>query len=481
MRMWTRRRMLTAAVATAGLTASAAVPAARAAPAGHVRHAGHVGHVDVADALRSLPGLRLVEERQDAEPGYRHFVLGLRQPVDHTDPAAGTFEQRLTLLHTAAGRPTVLFSTGYHAVLTPRRTEPALLLGANQLQVEHRCFGTSLPPGQPDYAHLTIRQAAGDHHRVVRLFRRLYPGAWLSTGGSKGGMATVYHRRFHPRDVDGTVVYSAPHNVDDHDDSAYLRFLETVGSAPAREAVKAAQRRMLLRRAEMVARYEAWASATGDTFRIVGSADRAFEVAVLRVLFMFWQRATPADLATIPGPGATTDELYGWLDTWAGLPLYADAAARRYVPYWYQIGTQLGYGDVPTAHVADLLRHPGGIEARAFVPREVPMAFDSAAMPDIDRWVRRHGSRLLFVYGTQDPSVAEHFRPGGADSRVLWVPGGNHGVDIADLSPADRTWAQDALVRWGAGASSPGRPRPGHSAGPGGGQGSPQSASRAAL
>ncbi|MGW6543979.1 hypothetical protein ACWGBH_14155 [Streptomyces massasporeus] len=44
--------------------------------------------------------------------------------------------------------------------------------------------------------------------------------------------------------------------------------------------------------------------------------------------------------------------------------------------------------------------------------------------------------------------VAEHFHPGGPDSRVLWAPGGNHGAGLADLSPADRTWAQDALLRW---------------------------------
>ncbi|MFF7788841.1 S28 family serine protease [Streptomyces sp. NPDC007991] len=443
MRVWTRRRLLTSAataVSAAGLAATTALPARAAA--GAARPGG-----DLADALRALPGLRLIEERQDAEPGYRHFVLGLRQPVDHTNPAAGTFEQRLTLLHTAADRPMVLTTTGYHAILTPWRSEPAILLGANQLQVEHRYFGASLPAG-PGYSHLTIRQAADDHHRVVRLFRRLYPGAWISTGASKGGMAGVYHRRFHPHDVDGTVVYSAPNNVDDRDDSAYLRFLETVGTAPDREAVKAAQRRMLLRRTEMVARYEAWATGRGDTFRIIGSADQAFEIAVLRVLFMFWQRATPTDVNAIPGPAATADELYAWLDAWAGLSLYADSAARRYVPYWYQIGTQLGYGDVPTAHVADLLRHPDGIAARSFVPRDIPMRFDPEAMPDIDRWVRRRGSRLLFVYGTQDPSVAEYFLPGGDDSHLLWVPGGNHGVDIADLSPAGRASAREALSRW---------------------------------
>jgi hypothetical protein len=444
MRVWTRRRLLTSAVSAvsaAGLAATAAGPAGAAAG----RH--RPDDDDIVDTLRALPGVRLVEERQGAEPGYRHFVLGVRQPVDHTNPAAGTFEQRLTLLHTAADRPTVLFTTGYEAVLTPRRTEPAILLGANQLQVEQRYFGTSRPAG-PGYAHLTIRQAADDHHRVVRIFRRLYPGAWLSTGGSKGGMASVYHRRFHPDDVDGTVAYSAPNNVDDRDDSACLRFLDTVGTPAAREALRTAQRRILLSRAEMVARYEAWAAATGDTFRIVGSADQALEIAVLRVPFMFWQRGTADDIATIPGPQATTDELYAWLDDTAGLSLYADNAARHYIPYWYQLGTQMGYGSVPTAHLAGLLRHPGGIEPRNFVPRDIPLRFDSAAMPDIDCWVRRRGSRLLFVNGTQDPSVAEHFRPGGPDARTLWVPGGNHSVAIADLSPADRASAEDALFRW---------------------------------
>ncbi|MEG8275827.1 S28 family serine protease [Streptomyces sp. AHA2] len=457
MRAWTRRRLLTSATTAVSLASAAPAAAALSAPSAGAAAAVPVrgdgapppgpGDRDTADVLRALPGLRLIEERQDAGPGYRHFVLGLRQPVDHTDPSAGTFEQRLTLLHTASDRPTVLLSTGYHAVVSPRLSEPATLLGANQLQVEHRCFGTSRPAGT-GYAHLTIRQAADDHHRVVRCLRRLLHGPWVSTGSSKGGMASVYHRRFHPADVAGTVVYSAPNNVDDREDSACLRFLETVGTPAVRQALAAAQRAILLRRAALTARYEAWAASTGDTFRLVGSADRALEIAVLRVPFMFWQHGTAADAAAIPGPDASDGALYAWLENTTGLPLYADALARTYIPYWYQIGTQLGYGGVPTAHLADLLRHPGATEARSFVPRDVPLRFDRAAMPDIDRWVRRRGSRLLFVYGTQDPVAAEHFVPGGPDARVLWVPGGNHGVDIADLPAADRASAEEALRRW---------------------------------
>jgi hypothetical protein len=76
------------------------------------------------------------------------------------------------------------------------------------------------------------------------------------------------------------------------------------------------------------------------------------------------------------------------------------------------------------------------------------MRFDTGAMPDIDRWVRRSGSRLLFVNGTRDPSVAEPFHPGPHDSRVLWVPGANHHTTIAALPETTRTEATTMLTRW---------------------------------
>ncbi|MGC9436869.1 S28 family serine protease [Streptomyces sp. WG5] len=452
MSVW-RKRLLKAAVM--GMLSLAVVPAApgtttaqaaavTAAVEGDGQRQG-----DVLDALRALPGLRVVEERPGAEPGYRFFVLGLRQPVDHTDPSAGTFEQRLTLLHKSTDRPTVLFTTGYEVPLSPRRAEPTVLLDGNQIGVEHRFFGASRPAAV-DWSHQTVRQAADDHHRVVSLFRGLYRGAWISTGGSKGGMASVYHRRFHPDDVDGTVAYSAPNNVDDREDSAYLRFLDTIGSASCRDALKTVQRQALLRREEMVDRYEAWAASTGSTFRIVGSADKAFETAVLRAPLMFWQNRGASHCPDVPAPDATTEELYRWLDATALLSAYSDPVVEDHVPYFYQLGTQLGYFDVQTAHLVGLLRHPDAVEPRNFVPRDVPMRFDRRAMPDIDRWVRRHGSRLLFVNGDQDPAVAEHFRvgPGTRDSRVHWALGANHHVGIADLPPTARADATAALRRW---------------------------------
>ncbi|GAB2446649.1 SEC-C domain-containing protein [Streptomyces incanus] len=97
--------------------------------------------------------------------------------------------------------------------------------------------------------------------------------------------------------------------------------------------------------------------------------------------------------------------------------------------------------DSELVRLACLLRHPGAVEPRSLVPRDIPVRFDPGAMPDIDRRVRRSGTRLLFVNGTQDPSIAEPFPPGRHDSRVLRAPGTDHHTIIAAFPTADRTEA----------------------------------------
>ncbi|MET8543388.1 S28 family serine protease [Kitasatospora sp. NPDC004799] len=438
-------RLLAQATAAALLAGSAAaVPSAAAAAA------PGTGPADIRSAIEAVPGLRVVEEKP-AAPGFRFFVLALHQPADHRHPEKGGFEQRLTLLHRSTDRPTVLFTSGYTVSTNQSRSEPTELLDANQVSTEQRFFGSSRPE-PADWDDLDIQQAAADHHHVVEALRQVYRAAWISTGGSKGGMATVYHRRFYPQDVAGSVAYSAPNNIDDHEDSAYLDFLRTVGTPACRDALQAAQRALLERRTALVARYQAWADARGDGFQLIGSADKAFEIAVLRAPFMFWQGRGQAACPAVPAPDATDDALYGWLSDVAQLPVYADSVANQFVPYFYQLGTQLGYFPVETDHLADLLRYPGATEARSFVPRDVPLRYRPQAMRDVDRWVRTRGDRLMFVNGAADPAVAEPFRlgQGSRDSYLFRVPGGTHAARIAQLPAAEAETATAVLRRWAA-------------------------------
>lgn len=259
-----------------------------------------------------------------------------------------------------------------------------------------------------------------------------------------------FEQRFFPQDVAGSVAYSAPNNVDDREDSAYLDFLRTVGTPECRGALEAAQRALLERREALVARYRAWADARGDGFGLVGGADRALEIAVLRAPFMFWRGRGQAACPAVPAPDVSDDALYGWLSDVAQLPVYADSVANQFVPYFYQLGTQLGYFPVETDHLSDLLRHPGATEPRSFVPRDVPLRHRPQAMRDVDRWVRTDGERLMFVNGGADPSVAEPFRlgRGSRDSYVFQVPGGTHSVRISQLPSPDATAASATLRRW---------------------------------
>ncbi|MDT0455429.1 S28 family serine protease [Streptomyces sp. DSM 41527] len=445
-----------AAPSTATARTGGAHPAT--APPGTVRPAAsRPAADDIRARIAAVPGMRVVKEHP-APAGYRSFALVYRQPVDHRHPGRGSFEQRLLLLNRSTARPMVLYTGGYDLNTrdTAFRAEPTGIVDGNQISVEQRYFGTSRPH-PTDWSKLDIWQAASDHHRLIRALKTVYRAAWISTGGSKGGMATVYHRRFYPHDVAGSVAYSAPNNTDDRDDTAADRFLQRVGSPACRSALTAVQRAMLgTRRAEMAGRLARWAAGQGYTFHTIGSADRALELTVLDLPMLFWMQQEEADDCAIPGPAAAGDALFTWFAGKTMLPAFSDYHLAAMTASYYQLGTQLGQVSMAAPQLAGLLRHPGIQEMRTYVPRSIPLRFRPDAMPDIDRWVRHHGSELLFVYGEMDPARAEPFRTGkgSRDAHVYLAPHTSHVVRIGKLAPRDRARATAALRRW-AGVDSP--------------------------
>ncbi|MFI0784074.1 hypothetical protein ACH4Q6_00590 [Streptomyces lydicus] len=138
------------------------------------------------------------------------------------------------------------------------------------------------------------------------------------------------------------------------------------------------------------------------------------------------------------------------------LPAFSDYYLTAMTASYYQLGTQLGQVSMAAPQLAGLLRYPGIQEMRTYVPRNIPLRFRPDAMPDIDRWVRHHGSELLFVYGEMDPTRAEPFRTGrgSRDAHVYLAPHAGHVVRIGKLAPRDRARATSALRRW-AGVDSP--------------------------
>ncbi|GAA3445376.1 tripeptidyl aminopeptidase [Planomonospora venezuelensis] len=451
-----RTRVIPALVLALLTTGSVALPAgARTAPPAPPAPPAAAAEDPLLSRLKAVPGLSVVSETQPS--GYRFFVLTFTQPVDHRDPGKGTYQQRLTLLHRAETAPVVLFTGGYGLPVNPAasRTEPTRLLDGNQVSVEHRFFRSSRPD-PADWRKLDIWQEASDEHRIVQALKTVYSGKWIQTGASKGGMTSVYHRRFYPGDVDGVVAYVAPNDRVNPADRAYDAFFANVGDAACRSALDTVQKEALRRRDRLVPRLEAYAAQNGYTFtRTLGTADRSFEMTVLDTVWAFWQYSTAADCAAVPPATASDDELYAWIDSVAGWSFYTDQGIEYYTPYYYQAATQLGWPELKFRHLRGLTRHRGLYQPNSVLPAELRSRHDPRPMPDVDRWVRTRSSRMMFVYGENDPWGAERFTPSRNDSHLYVAPGANHGADIAALAEGDREAATATLRRWAGVAGAP--------------------------
>jgi hypothetical protein len=403
---------------------------------------------DIVARLQSIPGLTLLDERRAPFPGTRFFRLLFELPADHARPDGERFQLRVNLLHRSVTAPMVLASSGYGLGDFPAQSEPTALLAANQLTLEHRFFGNSRPASN-DWTLLSIRQAADDFHRVVEAFKPLYGGRWLNTGGSKGGMAAVYHRYFYPDDVHVTVPYVAP-NMHGQNDVRFVHFLEQVGDADCREKMKAFQKDALQRREELLPLFEELVATTGARFDVLGGLDRTLEFAVVEMPFYFWQYGNASLCPFIPAPGAPAREAFSFLDFIVALDFtYGDEALDYFAAFYYQSATEIGWPRYPTQHLNGLLRYPREDVAEAYLTFPVQQRFDQDLMLRVEHWVRDHGERMLFIYGENDPWSAGAFSVRERnDSFRFYVPRANHSTRITRLAEPERGLALERLFTW---------------------------------
>ncbi|MBJ6765458.1 multidrug transporter [Myxococcaceae bacterium JPH2] len=409
--------------------------------------------VDILTRLTAIPGLT-VRENPDRVPvpsGYRFFTLEYDQPADHNRPGCQRFTQRLTLLHKLDVAPMVFYNSGYFVGPTAGRRELTALLSGNQLSIEHRYFPPSIPK-PTDWSLLTIRQSAADYHRVIQALKAVYTGKWISTGASKGGETAVFHRRFYPNDVDGTVAYVAP--LARADDERFPAFQAAVGGdaqAECRERMHTFQRVVLGRRERMLTLFQNYATSQGKTFTRLG-IEKAFEHCVIESYFAFWQYYAPSDCSAFLGDSATDAELMTVLQDYSPLETFMDegnSGVVAYQAYYYQAAVELGWPKPYDDHLGALVHFPDTDTGPQYAPPGVPLPFRPESMQDIRTWVTTQGERLMFIYGELDPWTAAAYPLGQAkDSFLFQAPGANHGSLIRSLSVSDNATATQVVRRW---------------------------------
>lgn len=146
----------------------------------------------------------------DSSSFKEYYRINVQQPIDHDNSQSGFFSQQILLGIQDSKAITVLQTQGYaipkHFNNPKYKTELTNLLHSNQVLIEHRYFGSSIPDSLSK-KFLSYAQASNDDHFIKEKLAHLLTGKWVSTGLSKSGDAALAYRFYYPNDVDATLAF----------------------------------------------------------------------------------------------------------------------------------------------------------------------------------------------------------------------------------------------------------------------------------
>jgi hypothetical protein len=345
--------------------------------------------------LHNLPGLTFKKVSESGAKNPKYELL-IKQPLDHQHPEKGFFYQRAILLHKGFSHPTVIQTEGYW--LGRPSNELEKLFDANDLDVEYRFYGKSLPDSL-HWEYLTIEQATADLHAVNELFRNIYKGKWISTGISKGGETTLYYKYFFPNDVDLSVPYVAPLDNSLEDKRIY-HFFDTIGTPECRNRIYQAQVFLLQNEKEALEKLQAYSIGANLHYTYTGSIGKSFEYAVLEYPFSFWQYFGVCD--SIPTDN-NLDHYIASLLKISDIASFSDEGIKQFEAHYYQAATQSGYYGYNIAPFKKYLHFFTENPSAAFPPKSASIkAFDGSLNEKVAKWLWDSGNNILYIYGGID-------------------------------------------------------------------------------
>lgn len=370
------------------------------------------------------------------------FELTLKQPLDHSNLKAGTFEHHIYVSHSDYSNPTVLVTEGYNA--RHQTYELSKMLAANQVQVEYRFYGKSRPD-VIQWKYLTNDAAIADYHAIVTKLKRIYKGKWLSTGISKGGETVLIYKSKYPNDIDVAVPYVAP-LIHTQQDQRTNDLINSVGTIACRESIRKFQKAVLRNRKPVMDELKSYATANNVSFTKM-PIDEALEHAVLEFPFSFWQWGSKCE--EIPTEKASSKELFEYLKNVAGFYLFSDAGIYNYLPSFYQHMTELGYYGYDLTPVSGLLKYVKTSSLSFFGPQDVILDYNPNYIKEVRAYVENNGNQILYIYGGNDPwgACAPSPKP-EVDALKMVLKGGHHGTRIKDFPQEDQQKIYAKLQDW---------------------------------
>jgi hypothetical protein len=401
------------------------------------------------EQLKTLPGNPEVIALKFSSPFKEKYQVNLKQWLDPNDTNAGSFKQRVFISHYSYDAPTVYITEGYggdYAVNQNYIEELAKMFRTNQVFVEHRYFGSSMPANK-DWKYLTTTNAAADQHRVRQLFGTIYKNKWIATGISKGGETALIYRTLYPNDVDITVCYVAPlcFGVEDGRHESFIA--NKPGTQADRDKVRAFQIEVLKKRKKIFPLFKSFCKEKKYSFNL--PLEEIYDYCVLEFSFSFWQWGWRS--SSIPSDKALNTDLFNFLVKVAGPDYFSIEGIEPNIAFSVQAAHELGYYGYDTKPFAKYLKIKTavGYLNKIFMPKDYQVAFDSTISDKCALFLKDNDPKMIFIYGEYDPwsAVAVSFE-NKKNMYTAVCPGGNHGSRISSLPEGMKNEVVSRIKKW---------------------------------
>lgn len=402
----------------------------------------------ITNDFLELDAVEFVEPMQFEGDFAGKYKLLVRQPLDPEDPSKGSFLQNVIINHKDFSFPTVVITEGYnadYATFPAYENELTHFTGGNQICIEHRYFGNSIPD-KMDWQYLTVENAAADQHRIIDMLKELYKGKWISTGISKGGQTALYHRTLYPEDVNITVAYVNPLNFN-VEDGRHEGFIEKNGDPEERKDIREFQLEILSRRDSIFPLFQDFIDSNHYNFRI--SSEEIYDYCVLEYSFAYWQWHPEEN--KIPGKESSNEALFHHLISISSPDYFAEQSLTKYQPFFIQAATELGYYgyDITPFDSLMIIEDAEGYLYEIFLPDTVCFSFDNNMNKKVVKFLEKEDPRIIFIYGEYDPWSASAVEFPEKKNMTKFVnPKGNHGSRINNLPDPMKTKVLKILDNW---------------------------------
>lgn len=379
------------------------------------------------------------------------YIIGFNQPLDHKNISKGNFSQEVILSVADLSKPVVFVTQGYDleswGFYSSDYTEELVrLLDCNQVIIEHRFFGESVPSPR-NWEYHTIENEVNDLHVINRILREIFKDQkFISTGRSKGGQTAIYYSSFFPEDIDICVPYVAP-LMWQMNDMRNAEFLKNVGSESRRKQIHDFQQAMFDNRAKYISEFEQWSKSAGyplTSYR-VDDWNILYDLCVLEYSFMCWQYNPSSSIPSTPSLYSLWEKSNPSYFSEKDNPAFMVNVLRDLGYYGYDV--KQFSNTVITQAQAD--RWIEDIAA----PSGAKFQFDPKVGLKAKEFLKNNTEhKMIFIYGEYDSWSAcavewENF-DGKTNMFRYDSPGGDHSAFISTLSSAQRQEVENKLKEW---------------------------------